>query len=242
MECHLQTLQAANNDDRPYAQNSDDSYHELIANKLQSVPAINLYDGEYVSRLNEYESRADSEIAALKAEIARMEAELAANQSMAAMGGITVEPTFPASMYEAELASLQSDLSSTATEIQTYLHESTSDIDAAKLWDAKFVKAANEHIPPHYKKNMGDYDAVMSETMEAFRNWASFAQYQIDMFGSQNLINAVYEAVQDGQSAMEYMQVIMDLNAESGGNEENLNENANITVPNAGFFGGSFFF
>ena len=84
-------------------------------------------------------------------------------------------------------------------------------------------------------------DDAMSMVMEAFRNWSSFAQASIDLYGSQRLINATYEAVEEGYDAMEYMSEILDLNTREnsmfGGD---LHED--VIVPYAGFFGGGFFF
>ena len=129
-------------------------------------------------------------------------------------------------------------LTQVATEVQTYLNEETCDLKSAKLWDAKFVKGVVEHIPPHEKKGVYT-DDVMSEVMEAFRNWSSFAQASIDMYGSQRLINATYEAVMDGKDALEYISEIIDINEQNssfgGGTHEH------VIVPYSGFFGGGFF-
>ena len=38
---------------QPYGSMADESYRTLIYNGLNSVPAIELYDGDYDSRLNE---------------------------------------------------------------------------------------------------------------------------------------------------------------------------------------------
>lgn len=201
---------------QPYGSMADESYRTLIYNGLNSVPAIELYDGDYDSRLNELIIKAEALI------------EGDPKQGLAKIG------------------QMDSDLHSVATQIQTYLREDTSDLEAAKLWDSKFIKGIRDHIPPHYKKGE-NMDDTMSEVMRAFRNWASFAQAQIDMYGSQRLINATYEAMEEGRDAMDYMSEILELNAQEGGTSffgfgGGLNENANITVPNAGFFGSGFFF
>ena len=127
-----------------------------------------------------------------------------------------------------------------ATQIQAYLKEPTSTLEEAKLWDSKFVKGVNEHIPPHYKKGE-NMDDTMSEVMRAFRNWSSFAQASIDLYGSQRLINATYEAVIEGEDAMGYMSEILDLNTrENSSFGGDLHED--VIVPYAGFFGSGFFF
>lgn len=201
----------------PYGETADEAYRVLLYNNLNEVPAVELYDGDYFSRLNEL--------------ILRAEATMSASTPQQA---------------DADLAAIEPELKSQATQIQTFLREETSDLEAAKLWDSKFIKGVQEHIPPHHKK--GEYmDDTMSEVMRAFRNWSSFAQSQIDMYGSQRLINATYEAVGEGRDPMEYMSEILELNALEGGNSlfgfgGSLNENANISVPNAGFFGSGFFF
>ena len=139
-----------------------------------------------------------------------------------------------------KLDKIETEIKDVATQIQTYLKEPTSTLEEAKLWDSKFIKGINEHIPPHYKKGE-NMDDVMSEVMMAFRNWSSFAQASIDLYGSQRLINATYEAVIEGDDAMEYMSEILDLNTRAnstfGGD---LHED--VIVPYAGFFGSGFFF
>ena len=113
-------------------------------------------------------------------------------------------------------------------------------MEEAKLWDSKFVKGVVEHIPTHFKKDEY-FDDIMSEVMRAFRNWSSFAQTSIDLYGSQRLINATYEAVNEGQDAMEYMSEILDLNTrENEAFGGDLHED--VIVPYAGFFGSGFFF
>lgn len=192
-----------------FAEKADDSYLALNFNKLNEVPAIELYDGNYMERLNEIIAKADSLNPESKSSILRLE------------------------KYEDELTKI-------ATQIQTYLNEPTSTLEEAKLWDSKFVKGVKDHIPPHDKKGE-NIDDTMSLVMEAFRNWASFAQASIDLYGSQRLINATYEAAEEGIDPMEYMTEILDLNTREnsmfGGD---LHEN--VIVPYAGFFGGGFFF
>ena len=129
-------------------------------------------------------------------------------------------------------------LTQVATEIQTYLNEETSDLKLAKLWDSKFVKGVVEHIPPHEKKGAYE-DDTMSEVMEAFRNWSSFAQASIDMYGSQRLINATYEAVTEGRDALEYISEIIDINEQNSSFGGGIHEH--VIVPYSGFFGGGFF-
>ena len=193
----------------PFANQADDSYMSLIYNRLEKVPAVELYDGNYQEKLDALIN----------------EAEL-------------LEPDSKRSL--SKLDKIEAEIKGVATQIQTYLKEPTSTLEEAKLWDSKFVKGVNEHIPPHYKK--GEYmDDTMSEVMRAFRNWSSFAQASIDLYGSQRLINATYEAVIEGEDAMAYMSEILDLNTrENSTFGGDLHED--IIVPYAGFFGSGFFF
>lgn len=193
----------------PFASKADDSYMSLIYNRLEKVPAIELYDGNYQEELDALIN----------------EAEL-------------LEPDSKRSL--AKLDKIETEIKGVATQIQTYLKEPTSTLEEAKLWDSKFIKGVNEHIPPHYKK--GEYmDDTMSEVMRAFRNWSSFAQASIDLYGSQRLINATYEAVIEGEDAMAYMSEILDLNTrENSTFGGDLHED--VIVPYAGFFGSGFFF
>ena len=193
----------------PYATQADESYMSLIYNKLEKVPAIELYDGNYEEKLVGLISEAES-----------------------------LMPDSERSLMK--LDKIETEIKDVATQIQTYLKEPTSTLEEAKLWDSKFIKGINEHIPPHYKKGE-NMDDVMSEVMLAFRNWSSFAQASIDLYGSQRLINATYEAVIEGDDAMEYMSEILDLNTRANstfGGE--LHED--VIVPYAGFFGSGFFF
>lgn len=193
----------------PYATQADESYMSLIYNKLEKVPAIELYDGNYEEKLVGLIAEAE-----------------------------TLLPDSERSLMK--LDKIETEIKDVATQIQTYLKEPTSTLEEAKLWDSKFIKGLNEHIPPHYKKGE-NMDDVMSEVMMAFRNWSSFAQASIDLYGSQRLINATYEAVIEGDDAMEYMSEILDLNTRAnstfGGD---LHED--VIVPYAGFFGSGFFF
>ena len=193
----------------PFAEKADDSYMVLKYNNLNEVPAIELYDGNYMEKLEEISIKADN-----------------------------LNPEKPSSMLKLE--KYEDELTKIATQIQTYLNEPTSTLEEAKLWDSKFVKGVIDHIPPHDKKG-GNIDDTMSIVMEAFRNWASFAQASIDLYGSQRLINATYEAAEEGIDPMEYMTEILDLNTREnsmfGGD---LHED--VIVPYAGFFGGGFFF
>lgn len=193
----------------PFADKADESYMSLIYNRLEKVPAVELYDGNYQEKLDALIN----------------EAELLSPESKRSL---------------AKLDKIETEIKGVATQIQTYLKEPTSKLEEAKLWDSKFIKGINDHIPPHYKK--GEYmDDTMSEVMRAFRNWASFAQASIDLYGSQRLINATYEAVIEGEDAMAYMSEILDLNTrENSTFGGDLHED--IIVPYAGFFGSGFFF
>ena len=193
----------------PFADKADESYMSLIYNRLEKVPAVELYDGNYQEKLDALIN----------------EAELLTPESKRSL---------------AKLDKIETEIKGVATQIQTYLKEPTSTLEEAKLWDSKFIKGINDHIPPHYKK--GEYmDDTMSEVMRAFRNWASFAQASIDLYGSQRLINATYEAVIEGEDAMEYMSEILDLNTrENSTFGGDLHED--VIVPYAGFFGSGFFF
>ena len=193
----------------PYATMADESYLSLIYNKLENVPAVELYDGNYEDNLMCLIAEAESLVPDSEMSLSRLEI-------------------------------IDSEIKGVATQIQTYLKEPTSTLEEAKLWDSKFIKGVNEHIPPHYKKGE-DMDGVMSDVMSAFRNWASFAQASIDLYGSQRLINATYEAVIEGEDAMEYMSEILDLNTrENSSFGGDLHED--VIVPYAGFFGSGFFF
>lgn len=152
----------------------------------------------------------------------------------------SLESRIESATKEKQLDKIESDIHQLATEIQTFLNEETANIEAAKLWDAKFVKGVREHIPPHALKDELPYDSVMSEVMEAFRRWTEIGQAQIDMYGSQRLINATYEAVEEGEDAMDYMNSIIDLNSRLNSGFGGYHET--ISVPYAGFFGGGFFF
>ena len=193
----------------PFADKADESYMSLIYNRLEKVPAVELYDGNYQEKLVELMTEAESLLPDSEKSLAKLD-------------------------------KIETEIKGVATQIQTYLKEPTSTLEEAKLWDSKFVKGVNEHIPPHYKK--GEYmDDTMSEVMRAFRNWSSFAQASIDLYGSQKLINATYEAVIEGEDAMEYMSEILDLNTrENSTFGGDLHED--VIVPYAGFFGSGFFF
>ena len=208
-DSHLAELTGMVSELTPFALKADESYMSLIYNKLEKVPAIELYDGNYQEKL----------------EALITEAELLNSDSEKSL---------------AKLDTIETEIKGVATQIQTYLKEPTSTLEEAKLWDSKFVKGVNEHSPPHYKKGE-NMDETMSEVMRAFRNWASFAQASIDLYGSQRLINATYEAVLEGEDAMSYMTEILDLNtienSQFGGD---LHED--VIVPYAGFFGSGFFF
>ena len=208
-DSHLAELTGMVSELTPFALKADESYMSLIYNKLEKVPAIELYDGNYQEKL----------------EALITEAELLNSDSEKSL---------------AKLDTIETEIKGVATQIQTYLKEPTSTLEEAKLWDSKFVKGVNDHIPPHYKKGE-NMDETMSEVMRAFRNWASFAQASIDLYGSQRLINATYEAVLEGEDAMSYMTEILDLNtienSQFGGD---LHED--VIVPYAGFFGSGFFF
>ena len=208
-ESHLAQLSDMVAEITPFAHKADDSYLSLKYNKLDKVPAIELYDGNYQEKLVELMAEAESLLP-------------------------------DSEMSLAKLDKIEREIKGIATQIQTYLKEPTSTLEEAKLWDSKFVKGVNEHIPPHYKK--GEYmDDTMSEVMRAFRNWSSFAQASIDLYGSQRLINATYEAVIEGEDAMAYMSEILDLNTrENSKFGGDLHED--IIVPYAGFFGSGFFF
>ena len=207
-ESHLSQLSGMVTEITPFALKADESYLSLLYNKLDKVPAIELYDGNYQEKLVELMTKAE-----------------------------TLRPDSERSLTK--LDKIETEIKGVATQIQTYLKEPTSTLEEAKLWDSKFVKGVNEHIPPHYKKGE-NMDDTMSEVMRAFRNWSSFAQASIDLYGSQRLINATYEAVIEGENAMEYMSEILDLNTRENSNfGGDLHED--VIVPYAGFFGSGFF-
>ena len=208
-ETHSEQLSTMVAELTPYATKADESYLSLIYNKLEQVPAIELYDGNYEEKLNGLIAEVES-----------------------------LPPDSQRSLTT--LDKIESDIKGLAMQIQTYLKEPTSTLEEAKLWDSKFIKGVNDHIPPHYKKGE-NMDDVMSEVMRAFRNWSSFAQSSIDLYGSQRLINATYEAVIEGEDAMDYISEILDLNTrENSSFGGNLHED--VIVPYAGFFDSGFFF
>lgn len=192
----------------PYAQMADDSYRALKYNNLE-VPALDLYDGEYYEQLQ------------IVNDGVQMEIENATERSE--LESIEIR-------YKSEVVDI-------ATQVQTYLREDTSDIDAAMLWDSENKKAIVEHIAPHAPKEFMPDDPIMSEVMEAFRKYSEVGAAGIIQYGSQNLINAVYEAVEEGQDAFSYIDKIMELQSQAFGGVESLNENSTISVPNAGSFG-----
>ena len=208
-ESHLAQLSDMVTEITPFAHKADDSYLSLKYNKLDKVPAIELYDGNYQEKLVELMTEAEALLPDSEKSLAKLD-------------------------------KIETEIKGVATQIHTYLKEPTSTLEEAKLWDSKFVKGVNEHIPPHYKKGE-NMDDTMSEVMRAFRNWSSFAQASIDLYGSQRLINATYEAVIEGEDAMEYMSEILDLNTRENSNfGGDLHED--VIVPYAGFFGSGFFF
>lgn len=141
---------------------------------------------------------------------------------------------------EGHLEKIISQLKSEATQIQTFLNEETSELEAAKLWDSKFVKALHEHIPPHARKEEGEFDDVMSDVMQSFRMFMESEYANVQAYGSQNLINATYEAVEEGKDAFDYMYEILQINYEQNNEWSGFNEQ--ITVPYAGFGLFDFFF
>ena len=208
-ESHLAQLSGMISEIKPFAVKADDSYLSLVYNKLDKVPAIELYDGNYQEKLVELMTEAESLLPSSESSLAKLD-------------------------------KIETEIKGVATQIQTYLKEPTSTLEEAKLWDSKFIKGVNDHIPPHFKKGVYTDDS-MSEVMRAFRNWSSFAQASIDLYGSQRLINATYEAVIEGEDAMTYMSEILDLNTrENSTFGGDLHED--VIVPYAGFFGSGFFF
>ena len=208
-ESRLSELTSMADELTPYAKKADDSYMSLKYNKLNQVPAVELYDGNYEDKITGLISDAESLSSDSESSLRKLD-------------------------------NIETEIKDVATQIQTYLKEPTSTLEEAKLWDSKFIKGVNEHIPPHYKKGES-MDDVMSDVMAAFRNWSSFAQASLDLYGSQKLINATYEAVIEGEDAMEYMTEILDLNTREnspfgGGIHED------VIVPYAGFFDSGFFF
>lgn len=193
----------------PYALKADDSYMELKYNRLTNVPAIDLYDGNYQTAIEDLGKRTSMEI-----ESAQDEGEL-----------------------DVVKANFKSDMVKIATQIQTYLREDTSDLEAAILWDAKNQKATKEHLTLHLKKELMPDDPIMTEVMFAYRCFMEYNAAQMLAFGSQNLINATYEAMLEGQSPWEYLRKILQLDSIARFGDDALNDNAGIKVPNAGVFG-----
>lgn len=193
----------------PYAIKADDSYMALKYNKLINVPAADLYDGNYQDAISQLDRRTSMEI-----ESAQDEGEL-----------------------DSVKANFKADMTKIATQIQTYLREDTSDLEGAILWDAKNQKATKEHLTLHLKKELMPDDPIMTDVMFAYRCFMEYNAAQMLAFGSQNLINATYEAMLEGQSPFEYMRKILELDSIARFGDEALNDNAGVKVPNAGVFG-----
>lgn len=204
---------------KSYAVEADKRYTKLIDNKLNDVPAISLYtaaedNGSYTENLNQIQLQFTETINSMSQQTTTTEQD-------------------PSSQLAEVKAEYETQLATVATQIQTFLREDTSDLECAKIWDAKFVKAMNEHIPPHDKK--GEFsDGTMSVVMDAYRRWAETDAYTQQFFGSQNLINVTYEAVLEGYDAFDYMGDIINLASQElfGGVE---NEYDSVIVPNAEF-------
>lgn len=223
------TLDSRYAEDIPYADMADESYRNLLFHNFTNVPAVDYYNpgiGDFVSQLNIGQEE-------IQVNISKLEAELVQAEMANSMEDQTY--TFVRAPYDASLETLAVDLSNTATEIETYLNEPTSKLEEAEHWMDKFQRAYITHIPPHDRSTI---DGVWSEVMAAYRNFSSFAGGAMMGYGSQNLINAVYERVMDGEPAMYAVQRILDLEAMSAGGALN---GETIVVPNAGFFGGGFF-
>ena len=224
------------------AESANERYNNLTSEQLFNVPAYTMYNellavsGDPIIVCNQDLIECDAQIAALEIELAQAEMALATP-------GDTYE--FNPAPYEAAGSAISTKENAISDGVETFLHEDTSIVDAAKLWDAKWIKQFHEHMTMHLPKDAMPQDMIMSQVMEAFRNWESFARTAIDTFGSQNIINATYEAVLYGLNAMDYMSTILDLNMLSGGDYHILAEQENeyeyIDIPNPGFFGGGFF-
>lgn len=140
---------------------------------------------------------------------------------------------------ESELDELAIQLTDVSTQIQTYLNEETSNLEAAKLWHAKFIQAMHDHTQIFRLKGEDRvYDSTMSKVMEAYRRVAETNQFAINLFGSDQLINATYEEVTAGGDALSYINEILELNYVSGVGG-GLNET--VIVPNADAFSAGFF-
>lgn len=213
----IQEFTAKISETKSYAAEADKRYTKLIDSRLNDVPAISLYtaaedNGSYTENLNQIQIQFTETMNS-------MSQQATGQDSSSQLAEVKAE-------YEAQLATV-------ATQIQTFLREDTSDLECAKIWDAKFVKAMNEHIPPHDKKGECS-DTTMSTVMEAYRRWAETDAYTQQFFGSQNLINVTYEAVLEGYDAFDYMGDIINLASQElfGGVE---NEYDSVIVPNAEF-------
>lgn len=202
---------------KTYAREADKRYVKLIQNKFETVPAIELYtpgDGG----------------ATFTDELMLLQMQFNEALSLAKETSTSEDASSQLSELKTTYDSL---LATSATQIQTFLREDTSDLECAKIWDAKFIKAANEHIPPHDRKGECS-DSTMSLVMAAYRRWAETDAYTQQFFGSQNLINVTYEAVLEGYDAFDYMGDIINLASQEifGGVE---NEYDSVIVPNAEF-------
>lgn len=222
----------------PYAQITDDRYAALLEAGYTQVPAIDLYNGEYMEKVSQLNDQVTSSLSSLKEEADSAYDEMHEDPNLAdatRIDALTDE-------VKALKKSMHEELAPTSTEIQTFLREPTSEIKAAEIWDAKFVKAAVEHIPPHYpgfKYTTGD---PMSEVMRAYRMYEETNAYQLIGFGSQEAINAMYEAYMEGQDPYAYIDRIMNLIAGDAEDGSDYNEFSDVIVPDADGFGGSFLF
>lgn len=222
----------------PYAQISDDRYAELIDAGYTQVPAVDLYDGEYMEKVSQLNDQVTGTLQSLKEEADSIYYDMQNDPDMAdatRIDALTDE-------VKALKKSMHEELAPISTEIQTFLREPTSEIKAAEIWDAKFVKAAVEHIPPHYpgvKYTTGD---PMSEVMRAYRMYEETNAYQLQSFGSQEAINAMYEAYMEGQDPYAYIDKIMNLIAGDAEDGSDYNVFSDVIVPDADGFGGSFLF
>ena len=255
MKKGFETLKDKLQDDYEYAEIADTRTELLENNRFDTTNNPALYylyievaepedcSPSFVERLAVTEIEIDEKITSVKNVISMAEMALLEGQlTELTVDNINAEwETIVAGANE-----VGKDIPTIAIEMENYMHIDQFDLEEAKIYKAEMDKQM-EHLAPHEAKGSGMHDDTMSAVMEAFRRWSETSQYLIDFYGSQNLINAVYEQVEEGADAFTTMFETMDLYYQKYRNGEffpqELNEYAHINVPNADplFDYGSFF-
>ena len=237
-------------------------------NDLASPKMPNIGIGDVLSA---YSSKNFSQLNGMANALSGYISDLEATDEANSIGG-SLDQTYVDSLYSQaesivgeiqeillEYNKIDANFVAIATSLEKFLHEETSDLELAKLWQAKMDKLIEHDVHPEEGKGQdkqyknvdnsmstttsstGTYDEVLSQVMEAYRNWSSVMQYQVDLYGSQNLINSTYESVLSGHDAMASMYEIIDINyrdymAKKAG--YSINEESKTLIPYArGLFG-----